>query len=89
MAQLNVSHLSHRFGPTDILADIHFSLQQGEVVSIVGPSGGGKTTLLHLCSGLLEVENGHIDNEFSSQAFAFQEAAYYPGKPLWTTSLSA
>ncbi|MGE4499774.1 MAG: ABC transporter ATP-binding protein [Hydrogenovibrio sp.] len=83
MAQLNVSHLSHRFGPTDILADIHLSLRQGEVVSIVGPSGGGKTTLLHLCSGLLDVENGQIDNEFSSQAFAFQEARLLP----WKTTL--
>lgn len=80
MAQLSVSHLNHRFGPTEVLSDINLTLQAGEVVSIVGPSGGGKTTLLHLCSGLLEVGDGNIRNHFDSQAAAFQDARLLPWK---------
>ena len=49
-------------------------------MSIVGPSGGGKTTLLHLCSGLLDVEEGSVSNSFTSSAFAFQEGRLLPWK---------
>ena len=47
---------------------------------MVGPSGGGKTTLLHLCAGLLDVEEGEVDNSFSSSAFTFQEPRLLPWK---------
>lgn len=80
---LQVEHLSHSFGPTEILRDISFSLQQGEVVAVVGPSGGGKTTLLHLCAGLLDVTEGKVVNTFGSFAFAFQDARLLP----WQTAL--
>jgi len=53
MERLNVTNLTHHFGFTQILRDINFTLEKGEVLSIVGPSGGGKTTLLHLCAGQL------------------------------------
>ena len=44
---LELFNVSHSFGFKDILKDISFSLEKGKVLSIVGPSGGGKTTLLH------------------------------------------
>jgi NitT/TauT family transport system ATP-binding protein len=80
---LQVERLSHSFGPSEILRDIGFTLQQGEVVSVVGPSGGGKTTLLHLCAGLLDVTEGKVQNSFDSFAFAFQDARLLP----WQTAL--
>lgn len=83
MAQLIIKNLYHKFGATEILADINFSLAQGKVISIVGPSGSGKTTLLHLCGNLLEIVDGEVDNSFSSQAFAFQDARLLP----WQTAL--
>lgn len=79
-SKLEVIRLGHSFGPKEVLKDINFSLQKGEVVSIVGPSGGGKTTLLHLCSNLLERTEGRINNTFSSSAFAFQDARLLPWK---------
>ena len=83
MARLIVDKLSHQFGPTQVLDEISFELQQGQVLSVVGPSGGGKTTLLHLCAGLTEVEEGKVNNSFGSQAFAFQE----PRLLAWQTTL--
>lgn len=77
-AILQAKHLSHSFGPSEILRDINFTLNQGDVVSVVGPSGGGKTTLLHLCAGFLDVEEGSVSNTFESYAFAFQETRLLP-----------
>ena len=78
--QLIVQNVSHSFGFSDILKDISFTLEKGKVISIVGPSGGGKTTLLHLCAKLLTLETGKIKNSFTSSSFAFQEARLLPWK---------
>jgi NitT/TauT family transport system ATP-binding protein len=80
MEKLEVKNLNHHFGFTEILKNINFTLNKGEILSIVGPSGGGKTTLLHLCSGLLNVEEGNIKNTFESSSFAFQEGRLLPWK---------
>jgi NitT/TauT family transport system ATP-binding protein len=80
MEKLEVKKLNHSFGFTEILRDINFKLTKGEVLSIVGPSGGGKTTLLHLCADLLDVEEGSVINTFASSAFAFQDARLLPWK---------
>ncbi len=80
MEKLEVKNLNHHFGFTEILRDINFTLNKGKILSIVGPSGGGKTTLLHLCSGLLDVEEGSITNTFDSSSFAFQEGRLLPWK---------
>ncbi|PID43584.1 MAG: ABC transporter ATP-binding protein [Proteobacteria bacterium] len=80
---LKVEQLSHSYGPCEVLEDINFCLEQGRVLSVVGPSGGGKTTLLHLCGDLMEVTEGRIDNQFDSTAFAFQEPRLLP----WQSTL--
>ena len=80
MERLEVKNLNHHFGFTEILRDINFTLEKGQVLSIVGPSGGGKTTLLHLCADLLDVEEGSVSNTFESSAFAFQDARLLPWK---------
>ncbi|MDX9900452.1 MAG: ATP-binding cassette domain-containing protein [Aliarcobacter sp.] len=78
--ELRVENLAFSFGFKEILKDINFTLEKGKVVSIVGPSGGGKTTLLHLCAKLLTLEEGKIRNSFKSSSFAFQEARLLPWK---------
>jgi len=61
---LSVSDVSKTFksGGRDlnVLSDINFSIQEGEVVAVVGPSGSGKTTLLGLCAGLDHPTSGEI-----------------------------
>lgn len=78
--ELTVQKVSHSFGFDDILKDINFKLEKGKVLSIVGPSGGGKTTLMHLCAHLLDLEEGNIKNSFKSSSYAFQEARLLPWK---------
>jgi len=80
MEKLEVKNLNHHFGFTEILRDINFTLTKGEILSIVGPSGGGKTTLMHLCADLLDVEEGSVHNSFTSSSFAFQEGRLLPWK---------
>ena len=54
---LEVKNLSKHFGKTKVLMDINFSMEEGQVVSVIGSSGSGKTTLLR-CINMLEVANG-------------------------------
>lgn len=49
---LEIKNLSKKFDQKTILDNVNISLQDGEILSIVGPSGGGKTTLLRCISGL-------------------------------------
>ncbi len=50
---LQVSHLSKAFGSNTVLRDIDFTVEKGDVISIIGASGSGKSTLLR-CINLLE-----------------------------------
>ena len=58
---LKVSGLKKRFGDNQVLKDVDLELYEGEVVVIVGPSGGGKTTLLRSINGLETCEEGTIE----------------------------
>ena len=82
MARLKVKNLTFSFGYETILEDINFEINENEVVSIVGPSGGGKTTLLRLCAGLLDRQEGEIENSFETQAIAFQDPRLLPWKDV-------
>ena len=53
MAILEVKNLKKKFGNTEVLRGVSFTLEVGEVLSIIGSSGGGKTTLLR-CLNFLE-----------------------------------
>ena len=50
---ISVEHLGKSFGTNEVLTDISFDVSQGEVISIIGVSGTGKSTLLR-CINLLE-----------------------------------
>ncbi len=54
---IDIQHLSKSFGTHEVLKDINFSVQKGEVVCIIGSSGSGKSTLLR-CVNLLERPDG-------------------------------
>ena len=63
MAFLEVKNLKKRFGNTRVLHGIDFSMDKGEVVAVIGSSGGGKTTFLR-CLNFLEMANeGTIEIE--------------------------
>lgn len=60
MAILEVEHVSKTFDHTEVLKDISFTLEKGEVVSIIGSSGSGKTTFLRCLNFLERPDTGVI-----------------------------
>jgi cystine transport system ATP-binding protein len=67
---IHMEGISKRFGDTEVLKDIHLSIEKGSVVVLIGPSGSGKTTLLR-CINLLEIPTtGSL--RVGASTFAFQ-----------------
>lgn len=60
MAFLEINNIKKSFGKYEVLKDISFSLEKGEVLSIIGSSGSGKTTLLRCINFLEFSEEGTI-----------------------------
>ncbi|GAA0774134.1 amino acid ABC transporter ATP-binding protein [Clostridium subterminale] len=57
---LRVEDLYKNYGDNKVLKGVNLAIEEGEITVIVGPSGGGKTTLLRCISGLTEPDNGSI-----------------------------
>jgi NitT/TauT family transport system ATP-binding protein len=57
---LEIAGLGKRYGDIEAIREISFEVAEGEFVCVVGPSGGGKTTLLKIISGLLEPTRGAV-----------------------------
>ncbi len=60
MSLLEVTNLKKSFGKTEVLKGITFSIEKGEVLSIIGSSGSGKTTLLRCINSLETADSGKI-----------------------------
>ena len=60
MAILQVNHIKKGFGRTDVLKGVSFSLEKGQVLTIIGSSGSGKTTLLRCLNFLETPDEGEI-----------------------------
>ena len=54
---IEIQHLKKHFGSLEVLNDINFSVQKGEVVTVIGSSGSGKSTMLR-CINMLETPSG-------------------------------
>ena len=57
---ITVEHLKKSFGEVDVIRDVSFSVEKGEVLGIIGPSGSGKSTILRCVSHLETVTGGSI-----------------------------
>ena len=60
MALLEVKNLKKSFGDLEVLKGVSFELEEGEILSIIGSSGGGKTTLLRILNSLETASEGEI-----------------------------
>ena len=73
MRQLSFKNISHSYADMPSVEDVSFTIQAGEVVSLLGPSGCGKSTLLRLAAGLERPQKGEIiqnDTVISSPDYA-------------------
>ncbi|MFZ5565054.1 MAG: metal ABC transporter ATP-binding protein [Thermodesulfobacteriota bacterium] len=59
-AIVDMQNVSFSYGGPAVIEDVTFSVTQGEFVALIGPNGGGKTTLLKLMLGLLKPQKGTI-----------------------------
>lgn len=60
MNKLEVRNVSLAFGDHQVLRDVSIHLKEGELVCLLGVSGGGKTTLFNVISGLLRPDEGQV-----------------------------
>src|SRR5947208_15487293 len=75
---LKVEHLSKYFKSgqqtLSALNDVSFEIEQGSACAIVGPSGGGKTTLIGICAGLERTSHGCVLFDGVSMHLSGEEA---------------
>jgi ABC-2 type transport system ATP-binding protein len=60
-AALEVTRLVHRYGERTALAGLDLRVEQGEIFALLGPNGGGKTTLFRVLSTLIPVQSGRAE----------------------------
>lgn len=57
---LRLEHVSKRFGDKDVLKDINFSVNSGEIIGYIGSNGAGKSTTIKLILGLIDDYDGDV-----------------------------
>lgn len=79
---IQVNNLSKQYLEGDvILKNINLDVEKGEVISIIGPSGGGKSTLLRCLIGLEEIDSGNIKvPDKKKMGMVFQSFNLFPHK---------
>ena len=77
---LTVKDVSFSFGDKAVLNNVSLEVQKGEIVSILGPSGVGKSTLFNLIAGILPLQKGTI--EVDNTPISFGKVSYMLQKDL-------
>jgi ABC-2 type transport system ATP-binding protein len=60
MSIIEVTNLSKRYGDTQAVADFSFTANEGEILSLVGPDGAGKTSIFRAVCGLIAFDSGTV-----------------------------
>ncbi|MDS2453532.1 ABC transporter ATP-binding protein [Streptococcus pneumoniae] len=81
MSMLKVENLSVHYGMIQAVRDVSFEVNEGEVVSLIGANGAGKTTILRTLSGLVRPSSGKIE-------FLGQEIPKMPAQKIVASGLS-
>ncbi len=69
---IKVKNLSKSYGKSEIISNISFSVNAGDIVAIFGPNGCGKSTLLNILAGINHKTTGEIEiAEFDSKKFSY------------------
>lgn len=81
MAMLSVNHLSVQYGAIEAVKDVSFEVHEGEVVTLIGANGAGKTSILRTISGLVKPTEGSIQ-------FLGEEIHKRPARKIVASGLS-
>ncbi|WP_368029524.1 metal ABC transporter ATP-binding protein [Arcobacter sp. s6] len=71
MELINISNLYYKYHKTDVLENINLSIKDDDFLAIIGPNGGGKSTLLKLILGLLTPVTGKIDKKLKNSLIGY------------------
>ena len=81
MSCITIRNLHKQFKNDEILKGIDLDIEKGEVISIIGPSGGGKSTFLRCMIGLEDINSGTIETpEKNKMGMVFQSFNLFPHK---------
>ncbi|MBL3520656.1 ABC transporter ATP-binding protein [Arcobacter lanthieri] len=73
MNLINIKNLFFKYQKTDVLENVNLTIKNDDFLAIIGPNGGGKSTLLKLILGLLPIQNGIIEKNIKNS-----EVGYVP-----------
>ena len=67
---LKMKGIVKSFGANDVLKKVDFHLNGGEICALLGENGAGKSTLMNILGGVLQPDQGHIELDGKTVAFA-------------------
>lgn len=74
---LKANSLYKSFGNNSVLEGLSFEIADGSIAGLIGPSGGGKSVLMKILSGIYEIDSGEVSNSYRSTSLMFQEGALF------------
>jgi ATP-binding cassette subfamily F protein 3 len=90
MILLHASHITKHFGPQAVLDGVTFEIRAGDKISLIGPNGTGKTTLLKILAGKEEMDSGTVETHAAAHVgYLEQQPEFAAGNTVWQESLAA
>lgn len=71
MKLIEINDLFFKYNKSDVLENINLSIQEDDFLAIIGPNGGGKSTLLKIILGLLNFEKGKIQKKIQNNEIGY------------------
>ncbi len=75
---ITLNNVKKSFGQHEVLRDVTFSVNKGELLTITGDSGSGKTTILNIVSGTVKPDSGTVRRSSDRIGYAFQKDILIP-----------
>jgi len=78
MPQIKIQNVTFKYDNTEVLDNISLEIEKGDFIALIGPNGGGKTTLLKLILGIIEPASGAIEVLGRKPSHSTQKTGYVP-----------
>ncbi|OOZ38699.1 ATP-binding cassette domain-containing protein, partial [Solemya elarraichensis gill symbiont] len=82
-SMIEIDNVSFSFGEIPVLRDVSLNVEAGEFIGLVGPNGGGKSTLVRLIAGLIEPDIGKVKVLGKAPRHSRSAIGYVPQYPAF------